>query len=56
MPKYLSDLTFKCCECGNYLEVEDIDECEEVIYIRPCDVCIKKDECCQTGGKTWIKM
>lgn len=44
----LIDLTktiFKCSECGNELEVEDVDEYDDTIFIRPCECCIKeKDE------------
>ena len=33
---------YECSECGNRLEVEDVDECDGIVYIRPCEVCIEK--------------
>ena len=35
----ISDLDFRCTECNDRLEVDDIDAFEDIVYIRPCERC-----------------
>jgi DNA-directed RNA polymerase subunit RPC12/RpoP len=36
------NVQFKCSECNTELEIEDIEEISDTVYVRPCEKCLHK--------------